>query len=206
MGGLGSGGWNATGRPTTADFLCLDVNSLNRSGVLHAGRFGNCQWSQDGEKIGEVGIGSSSNGINLTYNSRIGDGDWVHHQQSVAVLWEDCRFGGQRPYFQCPSCHRRVLKLYARGEFRCRQCHRVSYPSQRERESDRAQRRANQIRKRLGGEPGWHNVPARPKGMHRQTYLRLADEIKNLDAVTDDVAIRILTRVQQQITAGGFWV
>jgi len=206
MGGLGSGGWNASGRPTTGDCLSLDVSSLNQSGALTARWTGTCQWSRDGEKTGEVGICSNSDGVTLTYNSRVADGDWVHHQQTICISWVDCRFGGQRPYFVCSGCRQRVLKLYVRGEFRCRHCHGLSYPSQRERESDRAQRRANRIRVRLGGETGWQNIPPRPKGMNHQTYQRLIDEIVTLDAVTNDVAIRIISRLNQRTTEKGFWI
>ena len=206
MGGFGSGGWNATGRLTTAGCFCLNVNVLNRAGALASGWSGSCQWTRDETPTGEVGICADHEGITLTYNSRIGSGDWTHQQQHIALSWEVCRFGGGRPYFHCPSCGRRVLQLYVRGQFSCRQCHGLSYPSQRERESDRAQRRANQIRARLGGEPGWQNVPPRPKGMHNRTYDRLVGEIKTLDAVTDDVAIRILSWAHRQTTAQGFWI
>lgn len=40
---------------------------------------------------------------------------------------------GQRPYFACPACERRVLLLFfprAGGPPACRWCHRVTYPSQ----------------------------------------------------------------------------
>jgi hypothetical protein len=208
MGEFGSGGWNATGRPTTAECFWLNVNVLNRTGALTSGLSSTCQWSRDGENAGEVGIYAGPNNITLTYNSRVGGGDWNSHRQRIAISWEPCRLGGERPYFHCPSCGRRVLQLYVRGQFFCRHCHGLSYPSQRERESDRAQRKANHIRKRLGGEPGWQNIPARPKGMHKRTYERLRDEIITLDAVTDDVAIRMLARLHRplQIQAKGFWI
>ena len=72
--------------------------------------------------------------------------------------------------------------------FKCRTCHGLSYPSQRERDSDRAQRRANRIRVRLGGDPGWTNIPPRPKGMHWRTYERQIARIVEADAITDRYA------------------
>jgi hypothetical protein len=207
MGGFGSGGWNRTGRFTTSDALRLDVNSLNKSGVLAPGRCSTSTWTQDGETIGNVKIRATDAGVILLYRSRKRDEDWGDHRDRVRVSWEPGRFGGQRPYFHCPDCARRVLHLYGFSRYLCRHCHGLCYPSQRERDSDRAQRRANRIRVELGGEPGWHNIPSRPKGMHRRTYDRLINKIIVADAVTDDGAIRLLARLQASVQEGarGFW-
>ena len=59
--------------------------------------------------------------------------------------------------------------------FACRRCYRLVYPSQRQSFSDRAAARADAIKDRLGGIGCFFDpVPPRPKGMHRQTYHRLA--------------------------------
>ncbi len=178
MGGFGSGGWNATGRPTTADLPLLDVNRLNKSGVLHQGYRGVLGWrGVDGEV--RMNIITRSDHISLE-----GASDGSNRIDVIWFSWEPCRFGGRRPFFFCPGCGQRVLHLYRLGHFACRTCHDLSYPSQRERESDRAQRRANRIRRRLGGEPGWLNVPSRPKGMHLQTYLRQVSVLLEADDIT----------------------
>ena len=174
MGGYGSGGWNATGRPTTDDLLRLDVNRLNKAGALRPGWTGTCQWSNQ-----EVRVVTRADGLVLSNAGAA---------EEVLVLWEDCGFGGRRPFFCCPGCGERTLHLYRLRHFRCRTCHGLSYGSQRERESDRAQRRANRIRRSLGGEPGWHNFSPKPRGMHRRTYLRLMTEIMKADAITDERA------------------
>jgi hypothetical protein len=71
-----------------------------------------------------------------------------------------------------------VAVLYGAGRlFGCRSCNRLSYASQREGDDDRAARRANRIRKRLGWEAGIFNAPGiKPKGMHWSTFLRLVAE------------------------------
>jgi hypothetical protein len=105
-----------------------------------------------------------------------------------------CRFGGVRPYFVCPGvvsgiiCRRRVAKLYGAGaHFLCRHCYRLAYASQREDRYDRALRRANSIRVRLGGEPGMASqFPARPKGMHQQTYERLQSAVLNAEILAEE--------------------
>lgn len=67
--------------------------------------------------------------------------------------------------------------IYGGAVFACRQCHNLAYPSQREDASDRAARRAERIRIKLGWEPGILNGDwGRPKGMHRSTFLHLSEE------------------------------
>ena len=61
--------------------------------------------------------------------------------------------------------------------FLCRRCHRLAYQSQGEDRADRLYRKAWRIRERLGGSGGLYDpLPARPTGMHAQTYLRLTEE------------------------------
>jgi len=207
MGGFGSGGWNRTGRLTTSDALRLDVNTLNKSGVLVPGRNSTSTWTRGVEPIGAININAAEDSIALVYRSRTGARGWADHREWVRVSWERCGFGGQRPFFHCPVCTRRVLHLYGISRYLCRHCHGLCYPSQRECDSDRAQRRANRIRVELGGEPGWQNIPSRPKGMHRRTYDRLINKIIVADGVTDDRAVRLLARLQTSVQEGArdFW-
>jgi hypothetical protein len=180
---------------------------LNRSGALVPGSYSNSTWTRGAEPAGDIIISATEDGVTLLYRSRSGNGEWINHRERVRVSWERGGFGGQRPFFHCPDCTRRVLHLYGLGRYLCRHCHRLCYPSQRECDSDRAQRRANRIRVELGGEPGWQNIPSRPKGMHRRTYDRLINKIIVADAVTDDGAVRLLARLQTSVQKGarGFW-
>jgi hypothetical protein len=155
MGGYGSGGCNRTGRLTTSDALRLDVNSLNKSGALVLGSYSITTWTRDGETTGNINISASQYGIVLVNRSKTEDRGWADHSERVSISWERGGFGGQRPFFHCPDCARRVLHLYGFSRYLCRHCHGLCYPSQREGDSDRAQRRANRIRVELGGEPRW---------------------------------------------------
>ena len=91
-----------------------------------------------------------------------------------------CNFGGERPWFICPGvrCGRRVAILYGPGKhFLCRHCYDLRYESQREDRASRALRRAQNIRKRLGGSANMLELfPEKPKGMHWRTYNRLFRE------------------------------
>jgi hypothetical protein len=116
-----------------------------------------------------------------------------------------CRFGGERPYFVCPgvvneiACGRRVAKLYAAGAyFLCRHCYRLAYASQRDDRYARALRRANDIRMRIGGEPGIvAPFPTRPKGMHHKTYDRLKSAALNAEILAEERLVILLGQMQR---------
>jgi len=85
-------------------------------------------------------------------------------------------FGGERAWFLCPrpGCGRRVAKLWGGTMFYCRQCYNLAYESQNETAWDRALRKHQAIRMRLGGSGSLaEDFPDKPKGMHWQTYWRL---------------------------------
>jgi len=49
-----------------------------------------------------------------------------------------------------PDCGKRVAILYGGNTFICRHCRELAYPSQRETDYERAARRTNRIREKLG--------------------------------------------------------
>jgi len=64
--------------------------------------------------------------------------------------------------------------LHGGRVFACRQCNRLTYRSQREAPDDRATRRADKLRNRLGWEAGILNGDSdKPNGMHWRTFERL---------------------------------
>lgn len=67
--------------------------------------------------------------------------------------------------------------LFGGSIFACRHCHKLAYECQRETDDDRAMRRADTIRRRLGWEAGIANPEGgKPKGMHWRTFERLKAE------------------------------
>ncbi|MGB7270257.1 MAG: hypothetical protein WBC90_12125 [Albidovulum sp.] len=69
-----------------------------------------------------------------------------------------------------------IAVLYGGAIFACRHCYQLAYPSQREKPGDRAARKADRIRDKLGWEGGVLNGPEpwnKPKGMHQATFDRL---------------------------------
>jgi hypothetical protein len=215
MGGSGSG--RTGGRPIVDGCRSLDVNRLHRQGWLRPGWAGTLRWSRDGESVGSIDLRAADGRISLTYRYRLGEGEWEDVGEPVQIVWTPCTFGGSRPWFVCPGvvdgvpCGRRVAKLYGPGRyFLCRHCYGLAYQSQREQPHERALRRANGIRMRLGGEPGMLcPFPEKPKGMHWWTYERLRHRVRDAEAVADEHLIVKLGRLKASIgrrdKAKGFW-
>ena len=114
-----------------------------------------------------------------------------------------CNFGGERPWFVCHrvTCGRRVAILYGPGKyFLCRRCYDLRYESQREDNKDRALRRAQKIRQRLGGSANMMEpFPDRPKGMHHDTYMRLRSEHDEAEIEHPASAREWLDKLQKQM-------
>jgi hypothetical protein len=206
MGGLGSRRWNwVATKDTVEHHRSIDISRLNRAGSLQPGYWGSWQWMRDGETVGSVGLRTDANRIILSYRTEQHGGAGREIEQATPIVWTPCRFGGARPYFVCPgmvngiACSRRVTKLYAAGSyFLCRHCYRLTYSSQREDRYDRALRRANNIRERLGGELGVASIlPDRPKGMHQRNYQRLRSQILRAEMAADERLAIFVERLQR---------
>ena len=179
MGRCGSGRRTTyCGKDTTEESLPLDIRRLQRSGALTPGHALSWQWTLNGRVRASIQIRAEAWQIELTYSYTPTGGAAEIIRQAVMLETTPCTLGGTRPWFSCPVCSRRVAVIYGKGRlFACRRCKRLAYASQSETEDDRAARRANWIRKRLGWLPGILNGPGlKPKGMHRRTYQRMTAE------------------------------
>ena len=112
-------------------------------------------------------------------------------EDRIVFACSPATFGGTRVYFLCPGCEcrRRVSRLYfAHGIFRCSNCHGLAYGCRAEDREQRARRRADKRRARLGlpeWRPGALPPVTRPKGMWRTTFVRLQDTAVAADIVAD---------------------
>jgi hypothetical protein len=178
--------WN---RRTCDDCLNIDVRKWSRSGGFLRPSLLRVEWTVGGRAAGCIRVRTDRDSVILSY--RMGShGDYMKPvQQRIPIEWTDCRHGGRRPWFLCASapgkrsCSCRVAKLYLSGQgFACRQCHGLTYASQRENPWDRAMRRAQKLRLKLGESTSLlEPFPARPKGMHRVTYWRLSRRAQDAD-------------------------
>lgn len=177
MGGMGSGRhWHFGANDTTDDYRSIDVRRWRRGGLLEPHQSFGWQWSRQGEVVASIRVRTEPDRVILTYRHRSGGSDWKDESYPVYLDWTACHLGGQRPWFLCPvhGCSRRVALLHGGAIFACRYCHQLAYPSQREGWGDRAARRAERIREKLGWEPGILNGDGwKPKGMHWNTFERL---------------------------------
>jgi len=154
MGGFGSGRYFRFGdkKKETSDVQALDVRELQREGLLRPNR----------------------TRIAISHQTRSHGEEWETMKYSVRLEWTPCYFGGRRAWFLCPACGRRVAILYGNSVITCRHCCNLAYACQRESVSERAMRRIDSIRVRLGWGLGFLNGEgSKPKGMHWRTFERL---------------------------------
>ena len=178
MGGYGSGRGQG-GKDTTSDMHPLDIRRLHRVGLLTPGRAFGWNWLRNGDTVASIQIRTEAERVILNYRSRSNGGEWQPMEYPVHLEWTPCNLGGRRAWFRCPArgCGRRVAILFGGSIFACRHCHKLAYQCQRESDYDRAGRRADAIRRRLGWEPGFLNGGGhKPKGMHGRTFERLKAE------------------------------
>ena len=174
MGGRGSGRRSSySGKAETSDSMPLDIRKIMRKGLLMPGSRFSWQWLVNDRQVAGISIRVDfDHGMLLSYRIK-STGEVV--EQRVQTQTSPCHLGGQRHWFTCPRCSKRVAVLYAPGRyFSCRQCGGLGYATQKEGAGDRAATRADKLRKRLGWEAGILNGQSgKPKGMHWKTFLRL---------------------------------
>lgn len=189
MGGQGSGRWiRWDARATTDQCHRLALHGWTQHGWLRPGAQGIVRWLRGDRETGTIGwivTGQEQNSRERRPAALL-----LHYQvrgepvcERIALTWTACSFGGQRPWWCCPGCGRRCAVLYGGIRFRCRRCHDLAYASTREEPYERALRRSQAIRQRLGGSPNLlAPFPPKPPRMHWRTYLRLAEEAMACEA------------------------
>jgi hypothetical protein len=176
MGGRGSGRCSSySGKPETGDSTPLDIRKIMRKGLLAPGSSFSWQWTVNDRQVAAIRIWVDRESLVLSYRMK-STGEVV--EQRVQMHTTPCHLGGQRHWFTCPRCRKRVAVLYAPGRyFACRQCGGLGYATQKEGAGDRAATRADKLRKRLGWEAGILNGQGgKPKGMQWETFLRLKSQ------------------------------
>lgn len=206
MGGSGSGRRYQGGKNTTSDMRALDIRRLQRDGLLTPGRAFGWNWLRNGETVASINIRTEADRVILNYRNRSNGGEWQAMEYQVRLEWTPCNLGGRRAWFLCPGqgCGQRVAILYGGSRFACRHCHKLVYDCQREPDHDRAVRRADTIRRRLGWEPGILNGSGwKPKGMHWRTFERMKAEHDAFVSVSLAGMAQSLGLVNRRLT--GLW-
>ena len=156
---------------TTDQYHAIDIRELAK-GSLQPGDSGLSEWTRSGTPTGFLLYRALEDELRLFYGYRYNDA-WETVDETLYFDYSDCHFGGVRQWFSCPQCGERVAVIYA-GHFACRHCLNLAYESQRENSFLRSIRRWEKTVKKLGGDRWTTGIPDRPKGMHWETYFRLA--------------------------------
>lgn len=186
MGGYFCGGQNKTHGCTTQckrldSFHCGKALPLMAEKGLEVHRV-TMRW-KDGDNIG---LALYPGRMELHYLAGEGEARREIHATAYLDPVENNYGGPPRIYFRCPSCSRRCRFLYLRNlHFKCRQCAELNYYSQQvSKGTDEAAYKMQRfIREKFGVEESMSPAeavdyfPARPKGMHRNTYFRLLEEL-----------------------------
>lgn len=121
------GGWRiGAGRPgyrvKAEDSVTLDIRWLKRNNVLISGDIRTVTWHLHRKQIISQQIQAKDNGIVVANGSQT---------QWIRLTKTPCQLGGNRDWFLCPSCDKRMAILYQRSNrFACRHCQQISYQSQ----------------------------------------------------------------------------
>jgi hypothetical protein len=188
MGGLGSGSWYRWNKKNVVeDYRRIDVRDWQRQQMVGStGYFSWCWWNSDGEKVASINVRSEPSRVILVYRARQSGGEWMDVEEPVQITHTGCHYGGYRPWFVCPelACGRRTAILILAGRyFLCRRCYALTYSSRREGRADRALRRAQNIRSRLGGSVALVDpFPRKPKRMRWETYARFRGRAEKAEA------------------------
>lgn len=190
----------------TEHYRTLNINALMRDCGLQPGPpFDWCWWRQ-GEKVASIGITvESRHCLRLRYLTSSRGSEPVRHDYPVPISWTPCHLGGERPWFLCPCCGRRVARLYGSTMFACRHCLRLNYRSQQASKRDRATDRSFDLRCALGCDEGFLIRPAefirKPKGMHWRTFERKVEQLKEVDARALADAAAMLGIIERKVSA-----
>ena len=206
MGGLGSGRRKDRTRKTVESYWTLDVNQLSEKGCLRPGWSGTCQWINNNE-VTVINLRAEAERLCLSYALRVGDGGREDVVDTISVVYLRCRFGGSRAYFICPGsgggteCGRRATKLrLSHRYFVCRKCNQLPYACQYENSGQRALRRANKLKQRLGiGAGVVEPLPDKPKGMWARTYGYLLHEILQAEISANEAQASWFERLSAQL-------
>ena len=195
MGGAGSGTWfRWDTKRKTEDNRAINILRWNKKGLLRPGISWETQWYEDGKKDGSIRARAIVDAVILNYRVRREGDEWKDVEQEIPLGRTPCHYGGSRPWFLCPDCKRRVVKLYgAERLFLCRYCYQLTYESQCLNQAFRGVQKALSIHKRLGGESRLFGLlPVRPKGMHRETYNRLLERMNEISLETQPLMAEYL--------------
>ncbi|GAI88651.1 unnamed protein product [marine sediment metagenome] len=126
-------------KDTVNDYHSIDIKWIKQHGDLVGYCPGGISWSRGGEKTGSIRyhvdvMKPGDEHIRFKYTITIRNtGEKIDHDYKVRLESTKCNYGGQRWWFICNNCQRRVGVLYLGDSvFACRHCHNLTYESRNE--------------------------------------------------------------------------
>ena len=160
------------------DCISLDIGLLHRKSALRSGQDSLVYLWMGGTSYLKIVASVLPEGDVLKLSLGLVGG--AEHDSSVVrqipLTSTPCHLGGSRPWFLCPTCGRRIAKLYITGVdyFVCRRCCGLAYQSQLDDSLDRTITRRQKYRLRaMGSLDTIDTFPRKPKGMHWRKYQEL---------------------------------
>ncbi len=121
MGGRGSGRQSSySGKAETSDSTLLDIRKFIREGLWVPGNSFSWKWLANNRGVANIRIRVDLQSMGLSYRIK-NIGEVV--EQRVPTQTSPCHLGGERRWFTCSQCSKRVAMLYAPARyFACREC------------------------------------------------------------------------------------
>lgn len=187
MGGMGSGSYcRWSKKTTTKEVKRIDIREMKKRGWLEPRGLCSMSWTCGGEPSGDIRYQVNHEGLTLTYRSRSYGEDWQDIKERISFSRSACNFGGERLWFLCPHCGRRVAVLYgADARFLCRHCYDLPYATQMTCRLGRLIDKKHKLGYRIFEDYDGCGCQKR-KGMHQKTFDRLYEQYWRLDLAIDD--------------------
>ena len=203
MGGPGSGTWYRWDRKSTLEeYRRVDIRPIYKNELLYPGSSFSWRWrGSDGKPNGGIRVEIKEGRLLLIYRIRKRGEDWEDVRETVHLSRSDCALGGSRPWFICPgvkdgrNCGRRVAILYGVDKyFLCRHCYGLSNASRNETDLDRAYRKRDKLRARLGGKSC-----LKPKRMHQKTFEKLRHKLTEAEMRADELLCQGVAKMMTRL-------
>ena len=175
MGGVGSGNWYRWDKKTTTDQVKrIDIRFMKKQGLLKPNMAGTLHWSVRSEPSGSIRYTCYIDYLQLSFRHRNRGGEWQPVEQHIPFDRTACNFGGERLWFLCPNCSKRVGLLYGVGKlFLCRHCYELPYSSQNSGHMDNLIEQKHRLGERIFEHYEYGEGWGKKKGMHWSTFNRL---------------------------------
>ncbi len=200
MGGMGSGSytrWNKA--PEIESFRRIDIRYMNQQGLLGAEKRGKLSWSARGKPCGDVRYQCQDDCLVLEYRYCAAGGDWQDVKQRIMLTSTPCHYGGERKWFACPGCSRRVAILCGWSKlFLCRHCYGLTYRSSAEGKRDRLYTQKHKLGEAIFQDYKNGRGLIKKKGMHYRIFQKKLTKYRQvegqLEQSLEDVLDRMLSR------------